>query len=60
VVLVEHDAVEAHVLGETIVIEVFVVEPAAGGRIEVAVGEHERGSAELAAFRSDTLTSAAR
>ena len=50
VVLVEHDAVEADRLGEPIVLEVLVVEAAAGGGIEVAVGEHEGGGPELAPF----------
>ena len=50
VVLVEHDAVEADRLGEPVVLEVLVVEPAAGGGVEVAVGEHERGGPELAAL----------
>src|SRR6185369_3130879 len=50
VVLVEHDAVEADGLGEPVVLEVLVVETAAGGRIEVTVGEHEGGRPELPAF----------
>ena len=49
VVLVQHDAVEADLFGQPVVLEVLVVEPAAGHRIEVLVGEHQRGGAEVAA-----------
>src|SRR5262249_34507397 len=51
VVLVQHDAVEADALGQPVVLEVLVVETAPGGRIEVAVGEHERGGPELPTLR---------
>src|SRR5262249_28101415 len=50
VMLVQHDAVEAGLLREPIVLEILVVEPAAGNRVEVAVGKHESGGAELSAF----------
>jgi hypothetical protein len=50
VMLVQHDAVEAHFLREPVVLEVLVVEAAARHRIEVAVGEHQRGGATLAPF----------
>ena len=49
VVLVQHDAVEADLFGEPVVLEVLVVEAAARDRIEVLVGEHQRGGAEIAA-----------
>src|SRR5262249_34905527 len=47
VVLVQHDAVETNVLGEPVVLEILVVEPAAGRRIEEPVREHEGGGPEL-------------
>ncbi len=47
VVLVEHDAVEAHALGQAVVLDVLVVEAAARHGVEVAVGEHQRGGAEV-------------
>ena len=49
VMLVEHDAVGAAVLGEDVVFQVFVIQPAAGDRIVVAVGEVQRGGAEVEA-----------
>src|SRR5215470_15145393 len=49
VVLVQHDAVEAHLLGELVVLDVLVVEAAPRHRIEVLVGEHEGGRPEVLA-----------
>src|SRR5437667_3980043 len=48
VVLVQHDPVEADLLGQPVVLEVLVVEAAARDRIEVLVAEHQRGGAEVA------------
>ena len=45
-VLVEHDAVEAELLGIEVMVEVFVIEPAARDRVEILVREHQRGVAE--------------
>ena len=47
VVLVQHDAVEADLFRELVVLEVLVVEAAARDGIEVLVGEHQRGGAEV-------------
>src|SRR5262252_2649958 len=49
VVLVQHDAVEAHLFGELVVLDVLVVEAAPRHRIEVLVGEHEGGRPEVLA-----------
>src|SRR5215831_7586134 len=49
VVLVQHDAVEAHLLGELVVLDVLVVEAAPRHRIEVLVGEHEGGRPKVLA-----------
>src|SRR5262249_32916554 len=49
VVLVEHDAVDPDGFGELILLDVVVIEPRAFDRIEVGVGEHQRGGAEIAA-----------
>jgi hypothetical protein len=48
VVLVQHDAVDADLLGQHVLLDIFVVEPRAGDRIEVRVGKHQRGGAEVA------------
>ena len=48
-VLVQHEAFDAHLLGVDVLLKVFVVEPAAGDRIEVLVREHQRGGAEFEA-----------
>ncbi len=47
VVLVQHDTFDAHLLGIDVLVEIFVIEPAAGHRVEVLVGEHQRGGAEF-------------
>ena len=49
VVLVQHEAFDAHLLGVDVLLEIFVVEPAAGNRIEILVREHQRGGAEFEA-----------
>jgi hypothetical protein len=49
VVLVQHDAVDADLLGQHVLLDVVVVEPRARHRIELGVGEHQRGGAEVAA-----------
>ena len=47
VVLVEHEAFDALLLGVDVMLEIFVIEPAAGDRIEMLVREHQRGMADL-------------
>jgi hypothetical protein len=43
VVLVQHDAVDADLLGVDLLLEVLAIEAAARDRIEMLVGEGERG-----------------
>ena len=45
--LVQHEAVDAHLLGIKVMLKVFVIEPTAGDRVEVFVGEHQRRGAEF-------------
>ncbi len=47
VVLVQHEAVDAHLLGIDVMLEIFVIEPAAGHRVEVFIGEHQRRGPEI-------------
>ena len=49
VVLIQHDAVDADLLGQHVLLDVVVVEPGALDRIEMLVGEHQRRGAEIAA-----------
>ena len=50
VVLVQHDAVDADLLGVDILLEILVIEAAACDRIEMLVGERERGGAVFQAL----------
>jgi hypothetical protein len=47
VVLVQHEAFDAHLLGIDVMLEIFVIEPAPGHRVEVFVGKHQRRGAEF-------------
>ena len=50
VVLVQHDAVDADLLGVDVLLEIFAIEAAARDRIEMLVGEGERGGAVFQAL----------
>jgi hypothetical protein len=45
--LVQHDAVDPHLVRQDVMFQVFVIQPAAGDGVEVFVGEHQRGGAEV-------------
>ncbi len=47
VMLVEHEAFDALLFGVDVMLEILVIEPAAGHRVEVLVREHQRGMAGL-------------
>ena len=47
--LVQHDAVEAQLVDQQVMLEIFVIDPAALDRIEMLVREHQRGGAEVQA-----------
>jgi hypothetical protein len=47
VVLVQHKAFDALLLGVDVMLEIFVIEPAAGDRVEMLVRKHQRGMADL-------------
>ena len=49
VVLIQHDSVDAKLVRQDVVFQVFVIQPAAGDGVEVLVGEHQRGGAEIQA-----------
>jgi len=49
VMLVQHDAVDADLLGQHVLLDVVVVEPRARDRVEVLVGKHQCRGAEVAA-----------
>src|ERR1019366_2332419 len=49
VMLVQHDPVDAQFVGQDVVLEIFVIQAAAGDRIEVLVREHQRGGTEIQA-----------
>ena len=49
VMLVQHDPIDAQFVGEEVMLEIFVINPAALLRIEILIGEHERGGAKIQA-----------